>query len=166
MSNSNITKQRRMLTQANSPLGRVNLVGFLDNEKAWMTLPKALRQELYSQLPTIGNESHDIDINPLHSALRPYMEDAIANWQEDLREGRESKKWRQEAIDAGRERERGKFDEYSEAHKEEWWGDGEVDQNHELRANTVNTEHGSPRDNSVHNVDPSSGNESRINNTT
>lgn len=147
MSSSNLTKQKRMLTQATSQLGKVNLIvspyvsafstdfsltrdqEILENDNAWMTLSKEIRQGLYDQFPAplAGAEPRDIDINPLHSMFRPYVEDAITAWQEDLREGRETKKWRQDATDIAKQRELGKFDEYRTTYREEWWGssDGE-----------------------------------------
>lgn len=36
--------------------------------------------------------------------------DGLRRWQDDLKDGRESKKWREEAIQAGRDRASGKFD--------------------------------------------------------
>nr|POE46182.1 hypothetical protein CFP56_73561 [Quercus suber] len=122
-----------------------------------MKLPKAVRQGLYDQLPTAGTGSHDIDNNPLHTAFRPYMEDAIANWQGDLREGRESKKWRQEAIDAGTQRESGKFDEYTVAHKEEWWGECEVDDTREQDGEHLSSEPGPLQSDLIRDTEPDGG---------
>lgn len=128
----------------------------LDNDKAWMALPKPVRQDLYKQLPTVGPHPHDVEINPLHTALRPYMQDAILSWQEDLREGRESKKWRQEAIDTGKERESGKFDEYRIAHKEEWWGNGTTDTSSKMEGETASIANASLLDDNALDTEPSS----------
>ena len=53
---------------------------------------------------------------------KPYIEEELRRWQEDLKDGREGKKWREEAMQAGRDRVQGKFDEWKEAEREEYWG--------------------------------------------
>lgn len=46
----------------------------------------------------------------------------MRRFQEDLKDGREGKKWRASALEAGRERLRGEFDEWKEVEREEYWG--------------------------------------------
>ena len=53
---------------------------------------------------------------------KPYIEEELRRWQEDLKDGREGKKWRDEAMQAGKDRVQGKFDEWKEAEREEYWG--------------------------------------------
>ena len=53
---------------------------------------------------------------------KPYIEEELRRWQEDLKDGREVKKWRDEAMQAGRDRVEGKFDQWKEAEREEYWG--------------------------------------------
>lgn len=91
-----------MLTAENSRLGKVpDLVVMLQNENAWKTIPRETREHLYTQLPP-ANESEsprDPDVNPLLiERLKPYIEEELRRWQDDLREGRETKKWRAEAA--------------------------------------------------------------------
>lgn len=66
------------------------------------------RQRLYSLLPPQPEDQppHDPDVNPLQTPLGKEIEDGLRRWQDDLREGRESKKWRQEAMQAGRDRDK------------------------------------------------------------
>ena len=39
-----------------------------------------------------------------------------------MKDGREVKKWREEAMQAGKDRTDGKFDEWKELQREEYWG--------------------------------------------
>ena len=96
--------QARLLTAANSRLGQVpDLAAMLSKENAWIVLPRDVREKIYALLPPpnpeFGDALRDPDINPLLiQRLRPYIDDELRRFQEDLREGREVKKWREEAM--------------------------------------------------------------------
>lgn len=70
-------------------------------------------------------------MNPLESSLGREIEDELRKWQEDLKAGRESKKWRDEAMQAGRDRRSGKFDDVLRAAREGRSGEGGVGGNDE-----------------------------------
>lgn len=53
---------------------------------------------------------HNLDVNPLQSQFGRGIENELRKWQGDLKDGRESKKWREEAMQAGRDRASGAFD--------------------------------------------------------
>lgn len=72
--------------------------------------------------PQEGEPPHNIDVNPMRTMYRPYIEEELHRWQDDLREGKETKTWREQAIEAGRERESGVWDEWKEAQRELDWG--------------------------------------------
>lgn len=42
----------------------------------------------------------NVDINPLNTRLGPYLEDEILIYQQDLKDGKETKKWRNDALQA------------------------------------------------------------------
>lgn len=93
--------QRRLLTAENSRLGKVDIVSMLRKDDAWISLPQATREHLYSLLPPAeeSEPARDPDVNPLHiEGLKSYIEAELRRWQEDLTEGREVKKWRGEAM--------------------------------------------------------------------
>lgn len=144
------TQQRRLLTAEKSRLGNADLpVSFpplphsltlthaanatqtlLRKPQAWETLPLATRSEIYALLPAPreGEPAHDVEVNPLKSAYRPFIEEGLRRWQADLKDGKETKKWRGEAVQAGRERAEGKFEEAKEGEREALWGmDGAVE---------------------------------------
>ena len=147
-------QQKRMLTNPNSKLGREDMVvslpipfhlptrkfpnrinqTILRKEDSWALLPAEIRQRLYELLPAPrdGEAPHNPDVHPLKTRYKPYIEEELRRWQEDLRDGREAKKWREEAMQAGRDRVRGKFDEWKETHREEYWG--APDENAEVKA--------------------------------
>jgi len=75
--------------------------------------------------PLTGEEAHDPAVNPLKTRYKPYLEEALRVWQDDLKNGKETKKWREEALQAGRDRIVGRFDEWKEAQREEYWGKGD-----------------------------------------
>lgn len=91
---------------------------------AWTTLPLPVRQHLYTLLPAPEphEPAHDPDINPMQTAYRPYIEEELGQWQADLGNGFETKKWREDAMRASQERLEGKYDAWREAHREGWWG--------------------------------------------
>ncbi|KAF2478830.1 hypothetical protein BDY17DRAFT_356881 [Neohortaea acidophila] len=117
--------QTRLLTAPTSKLTKQNLVAILRKDAAWLTLPPETRAHLYALLPAPreGEPPHDADVHPLHNtAYKPYIEEALRRFGADLREGREVGKWRVEAMVAGRERREGKFEEWREVLREEYWG--------------------------------------------
>lgn len=84
----------------------------LRKESAWDTLDLETRQRLYALLPAPadGEPPHDPNVNPLETQLGKAIEDELRKWQDGLKEGREGKKWREDAMLAGRDRTSGKFD--------------------------------------------------------
>ena len=68
----------------------------------------------------------------------PYIEAEIRKWQEDLKEGKESKAWREQAIQAGRDKEKGDWDEWKEAQRELDWGVKEESSGEEEKDDKVN----------------------------
>ncbi|TKA22685.1 hypothetical protein B0A50_07778 [Salinomyces thailandicus] len=96
----------------------------LTHPDAWNTLPPTTRTHLYTLLPQPKpNETpYNPDVNPMQTPCRPYIEEELARWQEDLANGFETQKWRHEAMVAGKERMEGGCDEWKEAHREEVWG--------------------------------------------
>ena len=83
----------------------------LRKEGAWDTLDLETRRRLYSLLPPPNNEDmpHNLNVNPLQSQFGKGIENELRKWQDDLKDGRESKKWRDEAMQAGRDRASGAF---------------------------------------------------------
>jgi hypothetical protein len=53
---------------------------------------------------------HDLSVNPLQSRFGKAIENELRKWQDHLKEGRETKKWREEAMLAGRDRTSGNLD--------------------------------------------------------
>ena len=82
------------------------------------------RIDLYAQLPEpkSGEPPHDPEIHPLKTIYKQYIETELRRWQEDLKDGREAPKWRNEALQASQDRLGGKFDEWKEMQREEYWG--------------------------------------------
>ncbi|KAF2207002.1 hypothetical protein CERZMDRAFT_102848 [Cercospora zeae-maydis SCOH1-5] len=116
--------QKRWLTQPNSRVGKApDLAAVLRKEAAWETLPVEARRELYSLLPSKpGGGAYDINVHPLTTHLRAYIEEEVRQYQDDLNEGKETKKWREEAIQAGQERASGVWAEWQEKMHEDDWG--------------------------------------------
>ncbi|KAM0714081.1 hypothetical protein Q7P37_011045 [Cladosporium fusiforme] len=108
-----VASQKRMLTAPNSKLTKTDIIEVLRKDDAWATLSLEKRQQLYSFLPPPqeGQEPYDPDVNPLESPLGRVLEDELRRWQDDVKAGRESKKWRDEAMKAGRNRMSGKLDQ-------------------------------------------------------
>ncbi|KAK0932787.1 hypothetical protein LTR29_015639 [Friedmanniomyces endolithicus] len=128
--------ERRLLTAERSKLGKVDLAEWSDTiqtslrrEGAWDTLSFETREKLYALLPAPrqGEPPHDPDVNPLKTAYRPYIEEELRIWQDDLKDGKETKKWREEAMLAGVERREGKYDEWKENERERNFGGVEVE---------------------------------------
>jgi hypothetical protein len=84
----------------------------LHKEAAWETLDLETRQRLYALLPAsiAGEMPHDPSVNPLQSQFGKAIENELRKWQDDLKEGRETRKWREEAMLAGRDRTSGSLD--------------------------------------------------------
>lgn len=61
----------------------------LRQEEAWTSLPFETRERLYNLLPgPLGSESSDPpdpDIHPLKSAYKPYIDEELRRWQQDLK---------------------------------------------------------------------------------
>ncbi|TKA68764.1 hypothetical protein B0A55_07409 [Friedmanniomyces simplex] len=115
---------KRLLTAERSKLGVADLATILRKEGAWDTLALDTRENLYALLPATrpGEPPHDPDVNPLKTPLRPYIEEELRIWQDDLKYGKEAKKWREEAMLAGVERREGKYDEWKESEREREFG--------------------------------------------
>ncbi|KAF2770752.1 hypothetical protein EJ03DRAFT_350049 [Teratosphaeria nubilosa] len=126
-------KNKRLITAANSKLGKTDLAVLLTKPEAWSALPLSTRENLYSLLPAPDPENdgarHDPDINPLESKFGEIIREELQIWQEELRGGYETAKWRNEAVEAGRERLEGNYDEWKDAAKEEQWGRLEDEEN-------------------------------------
>ncbi|KAK3684660.1 hypothetical protein LTR37_020061 [Vermiconidia calcicola] len=126
-------QQKRMLKAPTSKLGKIDIVlkALLRQDDAWTLLPQETRETLYSLLPEPqdGDPPHDPDVHPLKTHYKPYIEEELRRWQEDLKDGREVKKWREEAMQAGKDRAEGKFDEWKEMQREEYWGKPEEQEN-------------------------------------
>jgi hypothetical protein len=58
----------------------------------------------------VGDTPHDLGVNPLETRFGKAIENELRKWQDDLKEGRETKKWREEAMLAGRDRTSGSLD--------------------------------------------------------
>ncbi|KAK5155644.1 hypothetical protein LTS14_005905 [Recurvomyces mirabilis] len=119
--------QKRLLTSEKSKLGNVDLTNtqtLLKKPGLWDALPLEKRQELYAMLPTPadGQTPHDPAMNPLRSEHHFYIEEALRKWQDDLKDGKEEKKWRQDAMKASVDRKEGKFNEWRAAERERHWG--------------------------------------------
>jgi hypothetical protein len=93
----------------------------LRSEAAWDTLPQEKREELYGYLPPVPG-GFNTNVNPLKTALRPLIEEEIRRYQNDLNDGKEVKKWREDAMKAGKERSSGSWNEFKEKQLEEDWG--------------------------------------------
>jgi hypothetical protein len=72
--------------------------------------------------PLAGEAAHDIDVHPLKTRYRPFIEEELRRWQDDVRDGKEGKKWREDAMKAGQDRAAGKWDEWKEQQKQLEWG--------------------------------------------
>lgn len=90
---------------------------------AWELLPLETRQRLYELLPPAPEgRPHNPDVHPLKSLYQKNIVSEMRAWQEDLKDGKETKKWRDEAMQAGQDRSLGLWDDWKEAHREETWG--------------------------------------------
>jgi len=138
-------QQKRMLTAERGKLSKADLTVsgslahtpasrsdvfkvILRKEDAWSALPQETQQHLYSLLPKPlqGDEPHDAAVNPLKTRYRPHLEEALRRWQDDLKDGKETKKWRGEAMQAGSDRKEGKFNDWKDVQREEYWGETAV----------------------------------------
>ncbi|KAK5104862.1 hypothetical protein LTR62_002767 [Meristemomyces frigidus] len=126
--------QQRLLVSEKSKLRNVDLCTVLRKQDAWDTLPLETRQELYNMLPAPSDDvaAHDVDVNPLKTPLRPYIEAALRQFQEDLGEGKESKKWREAGMRASADRKEGLYEGCKEEERERYrGGKKEVDEQDE-----------------------------------
>lgn len=105
---------------------RVNLTSvqrILSNEAAWDLLPQETQQRLYDLLPKVPEgRTHNSDVHPLKSPYKRHIEREIKWWHDDLKDGKETKAWRDDAMKAGQNRSAGLWDDWKEAHREETWG--------------------------------------------
>lgn len=87
-------------------------------------MPEETRRAIYTLLPEprANEPAHNIEVNPLDTSYRPYIEEEARLFQDDLKDGKEAKKWRDDAIEAGAELRAGKFDEWTAMEKDEKWG--------------------------------------------
>jgi hypothetical protein len=78
----------------------------LSKDEAWDTLDLPTRQRLYALLPAPsgGEAPHDPTVNPMQTDHAEAIEFVLEKWQSNLKDGRETKKWRDEAVRTGRER--------------------------------------------------------------
>ncbi|WPH03478.1 Hypothetical protein R9X50_00635800 [Acrodontium crateriforme] len=119
-----VNDQKKLLSSANSKLGKADLSAILRKEGAWNTLAEHTRREIYMLLPEprASEPDHNVDVNPLDTRYRPYIEEEARIFLLDLKDGKEGKKWRDNAIEAGAELRAGKFDEWAAMDKDEKWG--------------------------------------------
>ncbi|OQO00024.1 hypothetical protein B0A48_14227 [Cryoendolithus antarcticus] len=102
-----VASEKRLLVAQHSKLTTISsLPTMLSQPAAWSTLPLTTRQHLYSLLPPpeAGEAPWDPDVHPMDTKLRSHISAELNAWQSDLRDGREVKKWRDEAVGAGRKR--------------------------------------------------------------
>ncbi|KAK5137042.1 hypothetical protein LTR08_001051 [Meristemomyces frigidus] len=125
-------QQKRLLTAAKSKLTKLEpseLSHRLRTTPAtWSDLPLPTRQHLYTLLPAPrpGEAAHDVDVNPLMTGYRTYIEEELGEWHADVKGGLEAKKWRQQALEAGRVRGEGGWEEWRDVARAEYWGQREV----------------------------------------
>jgi hypothetical protein len=84
------------------------------------TLPEGRRMHVVN--PESGKFTCPLDAQFV--ASDDHLKRAITRFQEDVAEGSYAPSWQEKAIQAMREREEGKFDEYIRHHAEEKFGDG------------------------------------------
>ncbi|KAI5368049.1 Putative ASX, DEUBAD domain-containing protein [Septoria linicola] len=121
--------EKRMVTQPESKVGKVpDLPAVLRRDDAWDRLSRETRQELYNCLPPPqdGEAPRNIDVHPLKTSLKSYIEGGVRNWQTDLNDGKEQQKWREAAFRAGQERSSGAWDPVKEQQRKADWGEREV----------------------------------------
>lgn len=104
------------------------LKAVLRRADAWDKLNRETRQELYNCLPPPkdGEAPRNIDVHPLKTSLKAYIEGGVRNWQTDLNDGKEQQKWREAAFRAGQERSSGAWDPVKERQRADDWGEREV----------------------------------------
>ncbi|KAF2016528.1 hypothetical protein BU24DRAFT_422876 [Aaosphaeria arxii CBS 175.79] len=121
-----------LTTNVRSRLATHDLFHMLLEPQAWDSLTPADKTELINLLPpTQANkdllsliEAGETDIpRPKEFTISydPFRSD-IARFQNDLRNGRRTKKWQADADQAMIDRANGTFDEWKEREKELWWG--------------------------------------------
>lgn len=96
----------------------------LRNELAWELIPKGDREQLYSMLPKTEGVENDTNVHPLQTTYKDFITQAIREFQADLKNSCEEKKWHQDAVQVSKDRREGKWRELEEIQKEERWGLG------------------------------------------
>ncbi|KAK4506192.1 hypothetical protein PRZ48_004157 [Zasmidium cellare] len=141
--------QKRWLTQPNSKIAKADLVAILRQEDAWESLPEEARQNLYNLLPppTGGEPPHNIDVHPLQTQYKQHIEEGIRTWQNDLKDGREVKSWREQAMQVEEDRKEGKLDDFKAYQREADWGtDGEEENESDGKKKAVEKKEGESKD--------------------
>ncbi|KAF1353393.1 ASX homology domain-containing protein [Delphinella strobiligena] len=122
----------RLLTQSNSKLAKADIIKVLANEEAWSALSEEQQIKLYDMLPPSNDQATPLDhrIHPFRTEYAPYIKHFLHEWQTDLKDGRNTLKWHNEARQASGERAAGMYDEVLAKDREEKWGvkveDGEA----------------------------------------
>lgn len=104
----------------------------LANEEAWSALSEEQQIKLYDMLPPSKDQATPLDhrIHPFGTEYAPYIKHFLHEWQNDLKDGRNTLKWHTEARQASGERAAGMYDEILANDREEKWGvkveDGEA----------------------------------------
>lgn len=73
-------------------------------------------------------------MHPLSTHYKPYIEEEVRRWQDDLKDGKEAKLWREDAMQAGKDRVEGRFDEWKDMQREEYWGKPEETEHAKMKA--------------------------------
>ncbi|CZT18760.1 uncharacterized protein RCC_04604 [Ramularia collo-cygni] len=121
---ASLATQKKWLTASNGKLSKVGKISaVLQKEMAWELLPPEARQRLYELLPEAPEgRPHNPDVHPFKTMYLERIKTESENWHNDLKDGKETKKWRDEAMQAGRDRSLGLWDDWKEARREETWG--------------------------------------------
>jgi hypothetical protein len=60
----------------------------------------------------------------LKTTYKRFIEVALRKWQDDLVNGRQSRKWREEAMQASQDHADGKWNDLSSVQRQQYWADG------------------------------------------
>jgi hypothetical protein len=71
--------------------------------------------------PSSDEPAHNADVHPLKTSYKRFIEVALRKWQDDVATGRESKKWRDEAIQASHDHSTGKWDDLRSLQRQIYW---------------------------------------------
>lgn len=98
----------------------------LSQQEAWSSLTEEQQRRLWRLLPPLDASgvmpSYPVTTHPLDTEYREYIRHIIRKFEEDLAEGQTTKAYQKEAKEASKERAEGKFDEWKEEEREEYWG--------------------------------------------